>query len=98
MQANLINIHIPRGKPRLTVDKILPRGKRRRDRKAVEDDSEAILEVQQALGGDPKEIALARMRAQQTKIREKREREEAESFWNSPEGARVLEYLREPEE
>lgn len=30
VQANLINVHIPKGKPRITVDGLLPRGARSR--------------------------------------------------------------------
>lgn len=38
MQANLINIHIPKGKSRLTVEKLLPR--RRKRTPSSEDDTE----------------------------------------------------------
>lgn len=92
-QANLMNIHIPRGKPRMTVEKLLPKGKKKRGRKDVDED--ALFAVQQALADDPAEVARERMRAKQNRLRSKQEEDEARQFWNSPEGRRIGDYLRE---
>ena len=92
-QANLMNIHIPKGKPRMTVDKLLPRGKRKRDRKEI--DEEALLDVQQALSDNPAEAAKNRLEAKMHKIRTSQMEEEDAAFWSSVEGRKLREMLEE---
>jgi len=92
-QANLMNVHIPKGKPRMTVDKLLPRGKRKRDRKEI--DEEALLDVQQALADNPAEAAKSRLEAKMEKIRASKAENEDAAFWDSVEGHKLREMLEE---
>jgi hypothetical protein len=91
VQANLINIHIPRGKPRVRPDTLLPRSTRRR---RADTDDTAIERVEEGTGSDPK----ARMEALKRRVRARVEREDQERFWSGAEGRRMLSLLGEPEE
>lgn len=104
VQANLINIHIPRGKPRVTPEKIKPRSIARRQRereqsagREVEEETIDTSQLDSALNKatDPKERArLARQRAKQK--REMAEQmKDADSFWNSSEGKRAKAILED---
>lgn len=88
LQANLINVHVPRGKARVKAEALLPRSAKRRRSDATDD--MAMLDN----GSDPR----ARLEAAKARARAKREREEAEHFANSPEGRRMVALLGEPEE
>lgn len=81
LQVNLINIQLPRGKPRLTMDKILPK----RARKKVEQSDEAVEEAVEMLTA--KKSDLQRMRARRAAAR--RQAEEDARFWRSPEGTKL---------
>lgn len=89
MQANLMNVHIPRGKPRATVDKLLPRSvKQRRNAGNEEKDLAALAET---LIEDPKERRLAR----EARLREEAAQEEARRFRDTPEGRRIRQLVEE---
>lgn len=95
VQANLMNIHVPRGKPRIKPEQLLPRS----DKKQKDMSDEAVIAQLQAetaiLGGanlDPR----AKMEQAKQRNLAKREKEEWEAFINSKDGMRYLE-LREEE-
>lgn len=100
MQANLINVHVPKGKPRMTVEKLRPKknrsGARDRDEAAAidaVDDSD----LPDLAGGrdstpvDPKEQARQALRRAAARREAKEHAEEAERFWEGPEGRRMKE-------
>ena len=93
MQANLINIHIPRGKPRMTVDKLLPKGRKRRARKDLDEDN--LYAVTQALSSDPVADAQKNIARKQQRIVERKLEEEESAFWKSAEGKRLANMLSE---
>ena len=98
VQANLMNIHIPRGKPKVKPAQLLPRRDRRR--RAPETDEDAVREIEAALGpleatqGDPQ----ARMTAAKVRAREKQDRSEWRAFRESSEGRRLAELIGDDEE
>jgi hypothetical protein len=79
-QVNLINVQIPRGKPRLTVDKLLP--KRQRKKAVSQADAEEAVDL---LTASPKE----RIKLQASRAKARREAEEDARFWQSPEGRKL---------
>lgn len=89
MQVNLINIHIPKGKTKLTLDKIRPKHARRRkvDAKTTEE-LEAEVEWLEADEGKRRRLAAQRSRA-------RAQAEETRAYLASPEGRKLLASLRE---
>lgn len=88
VQANLINVHVPRGKARVKPDSLLPRSARRR--KGGADEAPETLAALDA-GGDPK----ARLAAMKERARARQDREDAERFAASTEGRRMMQLLGE---
>lgn len=86
VQTNLLNIQIPKGKPRITVDKLLPR----RARKPVQSAEELDLAVELLTASSGQ---AQRLRAKQA--RRKEEAAEARRFWASPEGRKMARRMRE---
>lgn len=100
VQANLINVHIPKGKPRVTPKKLLPKGHGRRKTGADEIDDEELERIQDAVpiaGGKTRDGVKARMEAKRAKLRAKQELAEMDAFWSSAEGRRIREMMREEE-
>lgn len=94
VQANLINVHIPKGKPRVTPKKLLPKGHGKRKMGADDELSQDELdEIMLATAASPRE----RMAATKAKLRAKQELAEIDAFWSSPEGRRIREMMREEE-
>lgn len=92
VQANLINIHIPRGKPRVTPKKLLPKNHGKRKMGADDElSTEEMDEIMIATAATTKE----RMAVTKARLKAKQELEEARAFWSSPEGQRIRELTRE---
>lgn len=85
VQANLINVHVGKGR-RVRPDQLLPRSTKRRKQ------ADAELEID--AGDDPKD----RVEASKRRARERAEREDAERFQASPEGRRMVALLDDAEE
>jgi hypothetical protein len=95
VQANLINIHIPKGKPRVTPKKLLPKGHgRKKPTGDDEPDTEEIERLAASIPGQPGG-AKARVAAAKARLKAKREVEEERAFWSSPEGQRIRQMIRE---
>ena len=98
VQVNLINVHVPRGKPRVTINKIRPKTKKKKSEKEIEEEfqanRQALKEKLGKVGTKPKAASAedtVDMWTAQARIKAKRREEEAlkedeEAFWNSPEG------------
>lgn len=93
VQVNLINAQIPRGKPKLTVEKLMPR---KRDDDADEaraeraqDDDEQVPHVSPGLS--PQE----QVRALNARMRRIHARKDARDFWSGPEGRKMLSVLED---
>lgn len=77
MQANLINVHVPKGKPRVTVDALLPRGARSRRGGATVADAPASIDEAKARARlaiaekEEAEFATSERGKRMTKVREK---------------------------
>ena len=99
MQANLINIHIPRGKPRLTVDKLRPKGVKSRRKEEGDEgptaDEIAQLDLAFSEPMDPKERVKQEAARITQKRKEKEITEDSARFWSSREGRRVKELFGE---
>jgi hypothetical protein len=98
MQANLINIHVPKGKPKVTVEKLRPKGSRRRGRdRDVQDavDDSELSAVMTEAPADPKEAARAAMQRARDRREGREHAEESTRFWDGPEGRRMKELLGE---
>jgi hypothetical protein len=90
VQANLINVHVPRGKPKLTVEKV--RGKRSThvvDTRTDDEIKDQIDEMAESYMRDPE----ARERARDRRLARRAQREEEARFWQTPEGDRLAEQL-----
>jgi len=83
-QANLINVHITKGKKVKAADL---RGKRAAVRNGTDDrsDEEIMAELDIATGGDPRDRMRARMKAAAAKA----EREESQRYMSSPAGQKL---------
>lgn len=94
-QANLMNIHIPRGKPRVKIQDLLPKRKKRveEDVNKLSDQFEAEMAPLLGAGASRKE----RMQQAARRAREKQEAKESAEFWSSNEGSRIRQLLGEEE-
>lgn len=95
VQANLMNIHVPRGKPRIKPQQLLPKSDKKQ--KNVSDEIaiaqfQAETAILRGANLNPKD----RMEQAKQRALAKREKEEWEAFINSKDGMRYLE-LREEE-
>lgn len=98
MSANLMNIHIPRGKPKVRADQLLP--KRRSKSKAGDvEDREAADRMEVALGALSETPIDARGRVEAAKVRarQKREAEEWAEFNRTSGGKRIAEIFADEE-
>lgn len=89
VQANLINIHVPRGKARVRAEDLAPRRAEEIDDGSVEG---SVEEMTRAVDGrviSPKERHERNVR----RIVERRDREDRDAFWGSLEGKRAEDVL-----
>lgn len=84
LQVNLINSNIPRGKPRLRVEQILPPMKRR-----TMDGAELELEVVDALPLPDNATPAEKVAAMKARVRRTMAVNDARDFWQSEEGRRI---------
>lgn len=94
-QANLMNIHIPRGKPRVKIQDLLPRRKKRHEEDIQKIEEQLELEMQPIMGVGTSTKDRMKQVAQRARI--KKEAKEAAEFWSSNEGARIKMLLGEEE-
>lgn len=87
VQANLINVQIPRGKPRLTVDKLLPKRARKTAAGESTEQVEATVELLYAKPSERRKMRAAAMKAKQ-------DAEDARRYWASAEGVRLRRSMR----
>jgi hypothetical protein len=86
LQANLINIHIPRGKPKLTVEKIRP--KRQRPAATVDDVSDDdIRDSMAAFSEQFIKDPVKQEEARERRLMRAEARRENRRFWRTREGA-----------
>lgn len=101
LQANLINIHIPRGKPRVTAEKIRPRNRRKRREQSDEQIDAEIENLSRMFSSGPEsqkdEARAARERARNRVLR-KQEEEDSKRFWGSNQGNRIKKLLEVDED
>lgn len=89
-QANIINAQIPRGKPRLSVEKLLPKKP-----SAQESVPEPLPDLD---AFDESITPEERARRARERVRAKRAAEASREFWTSAEGRRILMLLGEQDE
>ncbi len=85
MQANLINIHIPRGKPKVKPDQLLPPAKQPMEAAPVVD--------LPPLG--PNATPAEQVAHMKARVRASMSSREADEFWRSAEGRRIKSLLGE---
>lgn len=98
MQANLINVHVPRGKPRVRADQLLPK----RRKKKANDDEATRTELAEKLAplsaATTSEGPRARLEAVKARARATQEAREWNEFRNSAEGKRIAALLDDDSE
>lgn len=94
-QANLMNIHIPRGKPRVKLQDLLPRRRRKAEEDVKKIDEQIEQEIAPLLGAGASMKEKMRQAVQRTRARQ--QAKEAAEFWSSSEGARIKLLLGEEE-
>jgi hypothetical protein len=94
VQANLMNIHVPRGKPRIKPEQLLPRSDK--NKKSASDEQIARqLEMETAIIGGASKDPRARMEQAKLRAKAKQEKEDWENFISTERGKRYLTILEE---
>lgn len=83
-QVNLINVQIPKGKPKLRIESLLPA----KPTGAIED-------VFPDAGDMPGATPAEKLKAAKNRVRGKLARRDADEFWRSAEGRRIVKLLGE---
>lgn len=92
VQANLINVHVPRGKPRVTAEQLLPR-KRRKTKEEDLDSVKQSLDDEFAPLDGATQSAKDRLDTVKAKARASADKKDYEAFMASKEGRRLAEIL-----
>lgn len=89
-QANLINIHVPRGKGKMSIEKLRPKRATKPRQKTEEERQEEMEIAAEVLIDNPRDLRSARERRRLAA----QERADAVRYWQSDEGRRLSETIK----